>query len=193
MDGAGDPAGRALGGAGVGKVPGGTTAPRTIHPVTPAESRTCRQTWPSTSRSGPSTSTFAPSASVLSTRPLGPGSDRMLAPWPPVLPTWPRAAPGLATGAVVAGGAAGAPDDGAPADADVAAATWVGGAVPSATRKLDVTQPLSPSGSRTLTQRVPPMSRGSPRTSTSVPSGMILTSSPVWPGSRLRLTPSPWV
>ena len=54
--GAGEPvAARVPGGAGVGNVPGGTTAPATIQPVTPAESRTWRQTRPSSSRCGPST------------------------------------------------------------------------------------------------------------------------------------------
>src|SRR5438045_982892 len=49
-------AGLMTGGAGVGTVPGGTTAPPTSQPVTPDASRTWRQTRPSTSRSGPSTS-----------------------------------------------------------------------------------------------------------------------------------------
>src|SRR5450432_671194 len=56
-------------GTGVATLPAGTTAPLTSQPVTPDESRTCRQVRPSTSRSGPSTSTGAPSASVFRTRP----------------------------------------------------------------------------------------------------------------------------
>src|SRR5436190_3029320 len=102
------------GAAGVGSVPGGTTAPATSQPVTPALSRTWRQVVPLTTRSGPSTSIGAPSASVFRTLP--PGSERMLAPWPLVLPIWPRPEPPLvARGIGVAAAAAGpgvAPVDG---------------------------------------------------------------------------------
>src|SRR6185436_1847360 len=105
-------------GTGVATDPAGATAPRTIQPVTPLwVSRTWRQVWPSTSRSGPSTSMLEPSASVFKILPLAPGSARMFAPWPLVLPTWPRDAE-LGATAVVGRGAAGVFPAGAAADDD---------------------------------------------------------------------------
>src|SRR5688572_28534585 len=68
-------------GTGVATEPAGATAPRTIQPVTPlCVSRTCRQTCPSTSRSGASTSILEPSASVFKILPFGSGSERIFAP-----------------------------------------------------------------------------------------------------------------
>src|SRR6266496_5766586 len=178
------------GGTGVGTVPGGTTAPPTSQPVTPCGSRTCRQIRPSTSRSGPSTSTGVPSASVFSTRPAAPGSERMLAPCPLVLPTCPREAGPVVVALV--GRGAGAVAGVSPSDEpDPGALATGGGTLPSGTSRLAMIQPESPCGSRTLRQVWPSACWSGPTTCKSVPSGIVFIRSPDWPGTRRRLAPSP--
>ena len=135
---------------------------------------------------------LAPSASVFRIRPPEPGSERMFAPWPLVLPTCPRAGRARRDGG-------GRPRGGGGRRQRLACRRPARGSSRGCRPPAPSLRPPGscrrssrprPGASRTFRQMIPSTVRSGPTTSTRLPSGIGLERSPPWPGSRRRFAPS---